>query len=98
LVEREVSICVNLSAANRHAVEALCVIEKIDRSKLLKELVEDGLLYKVISLYEASKLSSGKAAEILGVSLREFMEILEKRLVPFNWDSDSIKEYLKQIP
>ena len=98
MVEGEVSTCVNLSAADLHAIEALCAIEKIDQTQLLKELVEDGLQERAIRLYEASKISSGKAAEILGVPLREFMEMLDKRLVPFNWDSESIKEYLKGIP
>jgi predicted HTH domain antitoxin len=41
------------------------------------------------------KLTAGRAAEILGVRLREFLELLEREGVPVNWDSESVREYLK---
>ena len=60
MVEGEISTCVNLSTIDLHAIEALCAIEKIDQTQLLKELIEDGLQERAIRLYEASKISSGK--------------------------------------
>ena len=40
----------------------------------------------VIRLYSDGKLSAGQPAEILGVSLREFLEMLERERVAVKWD------------
>jgi predicted HTH domain antitoxin len=76
-------------------VEAVRVLEDVDRSTLIKEFIEDGLRRRVVDNYRRGKLTAGRAAEILGISLREFFEILEREGVPVNWDSESVKEYLK---
>jgi predicted HTH domain antitoxin len=46
-------------------------------------------------LYSEGRLSAGRGAEILGVSLREFLELLERECVAVNWDSEGIRDYLK---
>jgi predicted HTH domain antitoxin len=76
-------------------VEALRRIEDVDRSTLIKEFIEDGMRRRVVDLYRRGKLTAGRAAEVLGVSLREFLELLEREGVSVNWDSESIREYLK---
>jgi predicted HTH domain antitoxin len=76
-------------------VEAVRVLENVDRSTLFKEFIEDGLRQRVIHLYAEEKLSAGRGAEILGISLREFLELLEKESVAVNWDSAGVKEYLR---
>jgi len=48
-----------------------------------------------VRLYAKGKLSAGRGAEILGISLREFLELLERECVAVNWDSEGVKEYLK---
>jgi predicted HTH domain antitoxin len=78
------------------SVEAVQALENIDRSTLVKELIEYGLRYRVVCLYEKGKLSAGRGAEILGISLREFLDLLEYESIMVNWDSESIKEYMKQ--
>lgn len=88
-------ITVRLSRRDLERVEAVRALEKVDRSTLLKEFIEDGLRRRVIHLYQRGRLTAGLAAEVLGVSLREFLEMLERGGVPVNWDSESIKEYLK---
>lgn len=76
-------------------MEAVRTLEKVDRSTLLKEFIENGLRRRVTHLYQRGKVTAARAAEILGVSLREFLEMLEREGVPVNWDSGSVKEYLK---
>lgn len=39
---------------------------------------DEALLYLAMKLYEARKLSLGKAAELAGYSVRAFVEILNK--------------------
>lgn len=88
-------ITVRLSRRDLERIEAVRALEKVGRSTLLKEFIENGLSQRVIRLYQKGKLTAGRSAEILGVSLREFLERLEKEGVPVNWDSESVKEYLK---
>lgn len=88
-------ITVRLSKRDLERVEALRVLENVDRSTLIKEFIEDGLRSRVVDLYRRDKLTAGRAAEILGISLREFLQILEGEGVPVNWDSEGTREYLK---
>lgn len=93
--KKSVVITVRLSRRDLERIEAVRALEKVGRSTLLKEFIENGLSQRVVHLYQKGKLTAGRAAEILGVPLREFLERLEKEGVPVNWDSESVKEYLK---
>jgi len=95
MAEKTNIVTVRLSNRNLHRVEAVQALEDVDRSTLIKEFIEDGLRDKVVHLYEKGKISAGRGAEILGVSLREFLELLEQKCVAVNWDSAGVSEYLK---
>lgn len=95
LTVKSAVVTVRLSKRDLERVEALRVLEDVDRSTLIKEFIEDGLCRRVVALYQKGKLTAGRAAEVLGVSLREFLEMLEREGVPVNWDSESVREYLK---
>jgi predicted HTH domain antitoxin len=95
LTEKSAVVTVRLSKRDLERVEALRRIEDVDRSALIKEFIEDGMRRRVVDLYRRGKLTAGRAAEVLGVSLREFLELLEREGVSVNWDSESIREYLK---
>ena len=88
-------ITMRLSRQDSERIEAVRALENVDRSTLLKEFIEDGLRRRVICLYKNGGLTASRAAEILRIPLREFLEMLEKEDVPINWDSGSVKEYLK---
>jgi len=62
---------------------------------LLREFIEDGLKQRVLGAYQNGKITSQRAAEILDMSLREFLETLERAGIPVNWDTAPIREYLK---
>lgn len=89
-------VTLRLSKNNLNRVEAVQALEKVDRSTLLKEFIEDGLRDRIVRLYVDGKISAGRGAEILGISLREFLELLEGKGIGVNWDSSSIKEYMKE--
>jgi len=93
--EKSTVVTVRISGRDLKRVEAVRVLEKVDRSTLIKEFIGDGLRRRAIRLYQRGKLTAGRAAEILEISLREFLEMLEREGVPVDWDSESIKEYLK---
>jgi len=93
--EKSAVVTVRLSRRDLERVEAVRALENVDRSTLLKEFVENGLRLRVINLYQKRRLTAGRASEILGVSLREFLEMLERGGVPVEWDLESVKEYLR---
>ena len=88
-------VTVRLSKRDLERVEALRRIEDVDRSTLIKEFIEDGMRRRVVDLYRRGKLTAGRAAEVLGVSLRAFLELLEREGVSVNWDSEGIRAYVK---
>jgi predicted HTH domain antitoxin len=96
LSKQSLVITVRLSKRDLERVEAVRSLENVDRSTLLKEFIQDGLRRRVVRLYEKGKLTAGRAAEILDISLREFLETLEKEGVPVNWDSAVFREYLRE--
>jgi predicted HTH domain antitoxin len=89
-------VTVRLSKRNLQIVETVRTIENVDRSTLIKEFIEDGLRQRTATLYEEGKISAGKGAEILGISLREFLEILEQKCFVVNWDSEALKDYMRE--
>ena len=88
-------VTLRLSKRALQRLEAIRTIEKTDRSTLFKEFIEDGLRKRTVKLYLAGKLSAGRSAEILDISLREFFELLEQESVSITWDSANVKEYMK---
>jgi predicted HTH domain antitoxin len=88
-------VTLRLSKRALQRLEAIRTIEKTDRSTLVKEFIEDGLRKTTVRLYSAGKLSAGRAAEILDISLREFFELLEQENVSVTWDSADVKDYMK---
>jgi predicted HTH domain antitoxin len=95
-VEKSTVVTIRLTKQNLRRVEAVRALENVDRSTLFKEFIEDGLRERVLQLYQKGKLTQRCAAEILGITLREFLELLEEKCIPINWDSDSIKKYMKE--
>ena len=95
MTEKSTVVTVRLSKHDLERVEAVRVLEDVDRSTLIKEFIEDGLQRRVVHLYQRGKLTARRSAEILGIRLREFLELLEREGVPVNWDSESVREYLK---
>jgi predicted HTH domain antitoxin len=93
--QKSTVITIRLSSRNLHRLEAVRTLEKADRSTLIKEFLENGVKQRVIHLYSEGKLSAGRGADILGISLREFLELLEHEYIPVNWNSQDIKDYMK---
>jgi len=45
---------------------------------------------EVVRQYSDGKLSAGRAAEMLGITLREWYELLERKGVAIKWDEKVI--------
>lgn len=94
--EQTIVITFRLTKRNLSRIEAVRKLEKVDRSTLFKEFVEDGLRQRVLRFYKKGKLTQRCAAELLGITLREFLELLEAEGVPINWDLSIIKQYMRE--
>lgn len=95
MTEKSAVVTLRLSPPDLERIEAVRSIEKVDRTTLLRDFIEDGLRRRVVDIYREGKLTASRSAEILGVSLREFLEMLEREGIPVNWDSESVKSYMR---
>jgi predicted HTH domain antitoxin len=95
VTEKSTVVTVRISPMDLGRIEAVRLIEKVDRTTLLRDFIEDGLRRRVVDIYGEGKLTASRAAEILGVSLREFLEMLEGEGLPVNWDSETARSYMK---
>ena len=95
MTEKSAMITVRLSPRELERIEVIRSIQNVSRTTLLRDFIEDGLRRRTIALYRDGKLTSSRAADILGISLREFLELLEEAGIPVNWDSEIVKEYIR---
>ena len=66
-----------------------------NRSEVVRELVEEGKKLKAIELYKQKKVSLGLASNLAGLTLSEFLDLLEEFNVKLNLTLDDAKEAMK---
>ncbi|MBS7251916.1 MAG: UPF0175 family protein [Candidatus Freyarchaeota archaeon] len=96
MTEKSIVITMRLSRRDLEKIEAVRDLENVDRTTLLKDFIEDGLRRRVIQIYKNGKLTASRASEILKIPLREFLEMLESEGVAVNWNSETVKGYLRE--
>lgn len=62
------------------------------KAKMLRELLEEGRKMEAVQLYRKGRASLGKASEVAGVSVSEFMDLLSDFGVPSNLSLEDFKE------
>ncbi len=65
------------------------------RSEVVRELIEEGKKLKVIELYKQRKISLGLASKISGLTLSEFLDLLEEYNVKLNLSLDDAREAMR---
>ena len=75
--------------------------EKIDRSELIRRLLDFALQQKrimeAVKAYQEGKVTLWKAAEMGGVSLREMMELVGERKIPVSYTLDDLKRDVEYV-
>ncbi len=66
-----------------------------NRSELVRDLLEEGKKMKAISLYKNKKISLGLAARFAGISLSDFLDLLEEYNIKLNLTLDDAKLAMK---
>jgi len=94
MAQKTTIITLRLSSREARRVSAVQALTDLDRTTLLRDFIDDGLRKRVLESYREGKITVQRAADILGISLREFLGLLEKNGLPINWDSDSVHDYM----
>ena len=94
MTHKATTVTLRLSAREARRVAAVQELTGLDRAPLLRKFIVDGLRKRVLASYREGSITAQVAAEILDMSLREFLNLLEKDGIPVNWDSDVIQEYM----
>jgi len=75
--------------------------EKTDRATVLRKLLAIGIsqwkLEHALKLYKEQKATTWKAAEIAGISLYEFIDVLKNRRIPAQYTTEDLEEDLREL-
>jgi len=75
--------------------------EKTDRATVLRKLLAIGIsqwkLEHALKLYKEQKVTTWKAAEIAGISLYEFIDVLKNRRIPAQYAMEDLEEDLREL-
>ncbi len=82
-------------------IEEIAREESLDRSSAIQKLLKMGLgeykMERALNLYRDGKVTLWKAAELAGVSLREMMEAIKARDIPYQYDVEALEEYVDEL-
>jgi len=82
-------------------IQEIAEEESIDRSSAIQRLLQIGLkkyrMEKALNLYQNGKVTLWKAAELAGVSLREMMEAIKAKDIPYQYDLEALEEYVTEL-
>lgn len=82
-------------------VEKLAEEEKVDRSELIRRLLDSALRQKkteeALESYREGKVTLWKAAEMASVSLRQMMELAKVKQIPVPYTLDDLRRDVEYV-
>ena len=82
-------------------VERLAQKEKVDRSELIRRLLDFALQQKrideAVRAYQEGKVTLWKAAEIAGISLRKMMELVRTKKITVSYTLDDLRRDIEYV-
>ncbi len=82
-------------------LETLSKEEKIDRSDLIRRLLDAGirvfLMEQALKAYRERRVTLWKAAEMARVSLREMIDAADQALIPISYDAEDLERDLALV-
>lgn len=95
------SVTARLPSDMLREVERLAEKEKVDRSELIRRLLDSALRQKKIEdaleAYREGKVTLWKASEMAGISLREMMELVKVKKIPVSYTLDDLRRDLEYV-
>lgn len=97
------TVTARLSRKTLKEIERLAEKEKVDRSELIRRLLDAALQEKrvdeALRAYQDGKVTMWKAAEMAGLSLRAVMELTKEKKIPVPYTAEDLErdiEYVKR--
>jgi len=82
-------------------IQKMATEESIDRSSAIQRLLKIGLreykIKKALNLYRDGKVTLWRAAELAGISLREMMDTIKAKDIPYQYDVEALEEYVEEL-
>lgn len=82
-------------------VERLAEKMKVDRSELIRRLLDSALREKrledAVQAYSEGRATLWKAAEMAGISLREMMDTVRERKIPVSYTLEDLRRDLDYV-
>jgi len=82
-------------------VEKLAEKERVDRSELIRRLLDSALRQKkteeALQSYREGRVTLWKAAEIAGISLREMMELVRVKQIPVPYTLNDLRRDIEHV-
>jgi len=95
------AVTARLKAELLKEIQEVAKEESIDRSSAIQRLLQIGLkeyrMERALNLYRDGKVTLWKAAELAGVSLREMMEAISARDIPYQYDLEALEEHVDEL-
>ena len=82
---------------SRHVEVRIKIPSELAELARPRSVEEELRLLVALELYREGRISLGKAAELAGLSLREFLYELRSRRVPLNYDLDELEEDMETV-
>lgn len=82
-------------------IEEIAHEEKVDKSTILDRALEyytkEWTLKKALELYRNGKITLSRAAEIVGFTIWEIIDVLEERRIVLQYDAEDFEEDMKTL-
>jgi len=95
------TVTTRLPGKTLEEIERLAEREKVDRSELIRRLLDAALqqrrIDEAIQAYRDGKVTLWKASEMAGRSLRETMEIVKEKKIPIPYTQDDLNRDLEYV-
>jgi predicted HTH domain antitoxin len=92
------TVSARLDAEELEALDSLASVSHIDRSTLVKILLRRGMkmlaLERAVAAYRAEEVTLSRAAEMSGVSVREFLSQMGGHAIELHYDVEELQEDL----
>jgi predicted HTH domain antitoxin len=82
-------------------LEALAEVEHVAKIDMARQLLWEGIARRkkevALKLYEQGQVSKSRAAELAGLSLWEFTELVERRGMRWDYSLEEAKQELQRV-
>lgn len=92
---------VRISKEELRQIETFLRYEKATKSALLRDIVERGIKEKKLAIalekFRNEEVTVGKAAQLAGIPLTKFLDILKEKSLEFHYTVEELREDVEEL-